>query len=198
MGYRLIPAIAISVALTAFAAGPLSAEASTASKLEGRGSWVAPCGAGTWSLSPPAYYAIDLVSTKRVAGARAARGVGQLTFAKSPFGISISSSGNYIYDLGISVDKLRPRSKSAYVAWASTPNLDRIQRLGVLDRNSQVAGRVTWNKFLVIITLEPSAADLGDTWRGPVVLRGMSRSGLMHTQAGHGPFEQEPCLKYGY
>jgi len=35
-------------------------------------------------------------------------------------------------------------------------------------------------------------------WTGPVVMRGMSRSGLMHTMAGHGAFEQENCAAYGY
>jgi hypothetical protein len=50
----------------------------------------------------------------------------------------------------------------------------------------------------VIITLEPSADDLGERWQGPVVLRGMSRSGMMHTMAGHGPFETEPCAVYGF
>jgi hypothetical protein len=29
-------------------------------------------------------------------------------------------------------------------------------------------------------------------------MRGMSRSGRMHTLAGHGPFEAEPCAKYGF
>jgi hypothetical protein len=29
-------------------------------------------------------------------------------------------------------------------------------------------------------------------------MRGMSRSGMMHTMAGHGPFQQENCARYGY
>jgi hypothetical protein len=96
------------------------------------------------------------------------------------------------------VDRLTLVRKGAYVAWVSTPSLDQVQRLGVLDENMQVKGTVTWNKFLVIITLEPSADDLGERWQGPVVLRGMSRSGMMHTMAGHGPFETEPCAVYGF
>ena len=35
-------------------------------------------------------------------------------------------------------------------------------------------------------------------WTGPIVIRGMSRSGMMHTMAGHGPFEEENCAAYGY
>ena len=55
-----------------------------------------------------------------------------------------------------------------------------------------------WNKFLVFVTLEPAEATGEARWQGPVVMRGLSRSGLMHTMAGHGPYEQEPCAVYGY
>ena len=84
--------------------------------------------------------------------------------------------------------------------WITTPNLDKIKRLGVLsdEKVSQVSGQVDWNKFLVVVTLEPSVADDDRMWVGPIIMRGISRSGLMHTMAGHGPFEREPCQKYGY
>jgi hypothetical protein len=70
----------------------------------------------------------------------------------------------------------------------------------VLDAEAQghLTGRVEWNKFLLIITAEAPGETPGDRWQGPVVMRGMSRSGMMHTMAGHGPFELESCLKYGY
>ncbi|MFQ5742287.1 MAG: hypothetical protein ACE5HV_01730 [Acidobacteriota bacterium] len=153
---------------------------------------------GVASAVPPAYYSIELVSTKRVPGSRSARGIGQVTFATSPFGVSISPSGSYIYDLEISVERLRAPKKGVYVVWLSTPNLDQVRRLGILDETLEISGRVEWNKFLVVITLEPSAEDLADMWRGPIVLRGISRSGRMHTLAGHGAFQLEPCIKYGY
>ncbi len=147
---------------------------------------------------PPEYYQIDLVTTKKLPGSRLATGVGNVTFAASPFGIAISPNGNYVYRLDIEIEKLRPATEGTYVAWVSTSNLDQIKPLGALDEQMQVSGEVAWNKFLVIITLEPSADDLGDIWQGPIVLRGLSRSGLMHTMAGHGPFQQEPCATYGY
>ncbi|HZD06335.1 MAG TPA: hypothetical protein VE173_15600, partial [Longimicrobiales bacterium] len=59
-------------------------------------------------------------------------------------------------------------------------------------------GRSSWNKFLVVVTLEPTDGSDASTWSGPIVLRGMSRSGAMHTMAGHGPFQQEKCAAYGY
>lgn len=147
---------------------------------------------------PPEYYKIDLVPTGRVPGTRLLMGKGAVTFAPSPFGIAISPEGSYIYTLDISVDNLKTHPNGVYAVWASTNDLKEVKSLGVLDDQMQAKGTVEWNKFLVIITLEPSADTLGDSWTGPVVFRGLSRSGLMHTMAGHGPFQQEPCATYGY
>ena len=146
----------------------------------------------------PEYYKITLVPTRRVPGARRATGVGAVTFVPSPFGISISPKGHYVYNLDISIENLPPAREGAYVAWVSTADLDEIKRLGTLEAQRTISRQVAWNKFLVIITLEPSANVRGDLWQGPVVLRGMSRSGMMHTMAGHGPFQQEPCASFGY
>ena len=78
-----------------------------------------------------------------------------------------------------------------------------MKRLGALEvgeaeRVSGFSGEVGWNKFLVVITLEPEDDPEAATWSGPIVLRGMSRSGAMHTMAGHGPFQEENCAAYGY
>ena len=154
--------------------------------------------AGDCAFEDPEYYKIRLVPTRRVPGARRATGAAAVTFTPSPFGISISPKGNYVYSLDIAIENLPPARDGAYVAWASTSDLDEIKRLGPLDEQMSISGQVDWNKFLVIITLEPLDNVAGDIWQGPVVLRGMSRSGLMHTMAGHGPFQQEPCATFGY
>ena len=67
----------------------------------------------------------------------------------------------------------------------------------MLDDTHRIQGEAGWNKFLVVVSLEeePEAVE---RWSGPIVLRGMSRSGMMHTMAGHGPFASEPCATYGY
>ncbi len=151
--------------------------------------------------APGEYYWIDLVTTKRVPGTGQAVGTGSIAFARSPFGVAVSPAGHYVYDIGLSVDRLRPATEGVYTAWITTPALDEVNRLGVLeagDEIAKIAGRVDWNKFLVVVTLEPTADEAATMWEGPVVMRGMSRSGLMHTLAGHGPFEREPCQKYGY
>jgi hypothetical protein len=123
--------------------------------------------------------------------------VADVTFRPSPFGIALSPTGEYVYDLSLRIDELAPARGGAYVGWVTTPDLSKVVRLGTLDESHRIGGQVAWNKFLVVISLEenPGAAE---RWSGPIVLRGMSRSGMMHTMAGHGPFASEPCAVYGY
>lgn len=156
------------------------------------------CAAPETDPDPPIYYAIDLVTTGKVSGARRADGVGNVLFPTSPFGVSVSTEGSYVYDLDIRMRNARLDADEVLAAWVTTPNLDQIRPIGKLDDELHVRGRVEWNKFLVVITKEPADAELGETWTGPIVARGMSRSGYMHTMAGHGPFESEPCAVYGY
>ena len=60
-----------------------------------------------------------------------------------------------------------------------------------------MSGKVGWNKFLVVITLEADNDPEQSMWVGPIVFRGVSRSGMMHTMVGHGALEQENCAAYG-
>jgi hypothetical protein len=96
------------------------------------------------------------------------------------------------------VTGLRPRRDGVYVAWTASSDLQDVERLGVLDDAGGLEATVAWNKFLVIVSFERSAEALPDRWQGPIVMRGMSRSGLMHTMAGHGAYQGEACAKYGY
>ena len=159
---------------------------------------VPTCMAGEMDPDPPVYYAIDLVTTRKVPGARLATGTGNVTFARSPFGVALTPEGEYAYNLAISMEKVRLREGQVLDAWITTPNLDQIVYIGRLDESLATSGRVNWNKFLVVITLEDADSVPGARWTGPIVARGMSRSGLMHTMAGHGPFQTEPCSVYGY
>jgi len=149
-------------------------------------------------VSSPDYYEIDLVTTRKVSGARLAKGKGEVTYAASPFGISVSEEGSYLVNIDVSMSNVRLDDDKVLVAWVTTPQLDQIKALGTLDENLQVTGQTDFNKFLLVVTLEPRDKEPGAMWTGPVVSRGMSRSGLMHTMAGHGPFESEPCAVYGY
>ena len=144
------------------------------------------------------YYAIDMVKTGRVPGTGRSRGIGEASFARSPFGVAIAPNGAYIYNLSVAFELLKAPKNGYYTAWITTAAVDQVTRLGVLDENGRASGRVGWNKYLVVLTLEPEDDPEATTWSGPIVSRGMSRSGLMHTMAGHGPYEGEPCAKYGF
>jgi len=146
----------------------------------------------------PEYYSIDLVTTKNIPGTGQAHGKAVMKFDASPFGLSIAKDGSYRHRLDIRLENVKNFGSGAFVAWVTTPSLDKVQRLGVLKDDYTVSGTVNWNKYLVVITLEKAEPENGQSWQGPIAFRGISRSGLMHTMAGHGPFEQEPCAKYGY
>lgn len=147
---------------------------------------------------PPEYYAVSLVPTRRVTGTGSAGGVAHATFQQTPFGVSVAPDGSYRLTLHVQADNLPSSIDGEFVAWATTPSLDEVARIGPLDENGTAEGAVEWNKFLVVVTLEPEGTEEAERWSGPVVLRGMSRSGRMHTMAGHGPFEQQECAAFGY
>jgi len=147
---------------------------------------------------PPAYYQFPMVSTRRVPGTGPATGTGSVTFAASPFGVALASDGSYLMDVRLTFDGLRMPTEGGYVVWFTTPTLDRVERAGVLNESLRFTGPMRWNKFLVVVTLEADPELARDGWTGPIVLRGMSRSGMMHTMAGHGPFEKENCASFGY
>lgn len=171
---------------------------SVALALAAPGADASPATCGVPPLVAPDYYAIDLVPTARVPGTRNATGTAAVGFVASPYGVSLAADGQYEQRISISVEGLPAPRRGAYVAWVTPPTLDPITRVGGIAPGEPLAATVTWNKFLVVITLEfdPSPDAVG--WEGPIVLRGISRSGRMHTMAGHGAFEAEPCAKYGY
>ena len=146
----------------------------------------------------PEYYQFPMVSTKRVPGTGNAAGVGEVAFAPSPFGVALGSDGSYRYDFTVRLERLAPARGGTYVVWTTTPELDQIALAGELTDAAGFSGQVAWNKFLVVVTLEPAFDPDATLWTGPIVIRGMSRSGMMHTMAGHGPFEEKNCAAYGY
>lgn len=147
----------------------------------------------------PEYYAFDLFTTKNVPGTGLALGQAEVVVSgSSPFSVALGPDGSYVYDVRVSLDRMKAPRQGTLVAWVTTPDLDRIERIGALDQNLRASGTVAWNKFLVVITLEPADEPDADMWSGPVAFRGMSRSGMMHTMVGHGALQQENCAAYGY
>ena len=144
------------------------------------------------------YYEIELVSTRKVLGSARAQGVAAVYDLDSPFPVSVAADGRHIRRLEIGIDRLAPAPEGAYVVWVTTSNLDQVELLGPLDADHRLTGEASFNKFLVVISLEADAASLGSRWSGPIVLRGLSRSGFLHTVLGHGPFETESCATLGF
>ena len=159
------------------------------------------CGPGPGAAARatgPDYYHFPMVSTRRVPGTGNATGFGEIVFTQSPFGISLTEDGSYLYDFTLRFERLKPARAGTYVVWTTTPELDRVVLAGELADPAAFSGKVAWNKFLVVVTLESAFDPDATTWTGPIVTCGMSRSGMMHTMAGHGPFETENCAAYGY
>ncbi len=195
-----IGTLATLAALTALgAAGPTRMPAvCSAPAGEDAATGTATGAAAALPVDPSAYYAIDLVTTKKLPGTARARGMGHLNFARSPYGVALAADGSYRYDVTLRLTDIERPASGVLVAWITTPQVDEVERLGAFDADLRTGGQVSWNKFLVVVTLEPSDDASAQAWTGPIVLRGMSRSGAMHTMAGHGPFQQELCAKYGY
>jgi len=146
----------------------------------------------------PEYYRFPMVSTRRVPGTGNASGIGEVNFAQSPYGVALGEDGSYRYDFTVRFERMAPARDGTYVVWTTTPELDQIALAGELSNPAGFSGEVAWNKFLVVVTLEPAFDPDATMWTGPIVIRGMSRSGMMHTMAGHGPFEEKNCAAYGY
>lgn len=136
----------------------------------------------------------EVVELRPTQNAPAGRGRMMLVPADSPYGIAVDATGRHVYEVVLEIDRLRRRSGASYVAWAATPELDRVTRLGVLGDSEPIRGRVAWNKFLVFVSEEPDPGV--ERWTGPILLTGLSPSGRMHTMAGHGPFEDVNCADF--
>lgn len=138
--------------------------------------------AGSWCADPTV---VPLEPTGPTVGGR---GAVELRMASSPYGVTVSADGRYVTDLRVALEGLRPYPDASYVVWATTPNLDEVAKLGVVDGSGgRVAGTVAWNQFLVFVTVEPDPGV--ERWTGAIVFTAMSPSGKMHTKAGHGVFE---------
>jgi hypothetical protein len=132
-------------------------------------------------------YDIPLFSTPK---APEAAGAARLVFAESPFGIAVTADGRAQYDVQVTVSDLPAPSTlgayTAYVAWATSPDLTRWDRLGVIGNGTTTVGHIALNKFLLVITAESDSAP--KTHAGPTVLHGTSPSGWLQSFLNHPMF----------
>ncbi|HXI63318.1 MAG TPA: multicopper oxidase family protein [Gemmatimonadales bacterium] len=120
-------------------------------------------------------YCIDLTATER---GGTASGAVALEYIPGPFTVPVTVDGHYRYAPRITLRGLpRAPAGARYAAWAASPTMDVIQRLGPVTNGVNRAGEITLDRFLVLITAEPNAMSAAP--RGPVLLRGESPSNRM-------------------
>lgn len=150
------------------------------------------------ATTAPDFYEIALVPTGKVPGTGNYQGVARVTFKDTPFDVAISKDGAFHRQISVDMSGVKRPESGGYVVWVSPPDLEPVRKLGVLGSDGRLTGEVSFTKYLVIVTLEENPEEIQGRWQGPVVHRGMSKSGFMHGMVGHGPFRQEPCANYGF
>jgi FtsP/CotA-like multicopper oxidase with cupredoxin domain len=105
----------------------------------------------------------------------------ELTRVPSPFGVAVTRDGSLRYGLTAVVEGLPEPSTlgdyGAYVAWLTTPTLYPTIKLGEIANGSRSLREVDWDKFLILVSAEPSAEV--EERSGRIVLRGASPSSRM-------------------
>lgn len=133
---------------------------------------------------PTGPFDVPLFSTPT---APAAHGLARLVYASSPFGVAVTADGRARMDIRVTAAGLPAPATlgafKAYVAWEVSPDLSRWVRLGTVGNGTSVVGTADENKFLFVITAEPSANPR--THAGPIVLHGTSPSGWLQTFLAH-------------
>jgi suppressor of ftsI len=126
-------------------------------------------------------------TTRRRSRARVAGGVPGRALLPRPArarngGLPVDEAGVHEYDIEVRVAGLpEPASLgpyTRYVAWATTPLLRPMIRLGDVSEIRAARGRVAFNQFLVLVSAEGDAPSAERS--GPLVLRGMSPSMRLH------------------
>ncbi|HEU4990108.1 MAG: hypothetical protein KGL93_06825 [Gemmatimonadota bacterium] len=116
-----------------------------------------------------------------------ATGQARLVFAPGVMDVAVTADGRARYDARVTIAGLpAPRTLgpyTAYVAWAVTPDLTQWHRLGAVHNGVSMVGTADFNKFLLVITAEASAAP--EAHHGPVVLHGTSPSGWLQNFTTH-------------
>lgn len=105
-----------------------------------------------------------------------------LSFAPSPFTVSVNAGGHFRYEAVIDVQGLPDPSSlgpySTYVAWVTTPSFFPEVRLGEVGNGAWPLGLIDFDKFVILVSAE-SGADAPER-SGPLVLRGESPSTRMY------------------
>ncbi|MEO8029423.1 MAG: multicopper oxidase family protein [Gemmatimonadota bacterium] len=107
-----------------------------------------------------------------------ASGSVELSWPGGPFTIRVASDGTQRWQLRFSLTDL-PVSllhgrRAGFVAWAASPTMGQVVRLGVVRAGEMDLGPVALDRFLILISAEPDTTVR--EWHGRFVLRGESAS----------------------
>jgi FtsP/CotA-like multicopper oxidase with cupredoxin domain len=164
---RTTVSIAVLLALT------LSHRTTAATFTRAQTGGPSPCSAARPGDGDLDLYCIELLPA---AGVNLAPGVARLRPPASPFGLAVTAAGAVLYDVDIELPE-RPDFRlvpgaTALVAWAATPQFDSEMKLGEVGAGVTRLGRIPFDRFLILVTAEPSASVPDRT--GRVLLRGAS------------------------
>jgi FtsP/CotA-like multicopper oxidase with cupredoxin domain len=127
----------------------------------------------------PGLHCIELVPVPDIMEARARAILGRVV---SPYGVAVTVDGRQRWAVTVDISGLPAPSAfgpyQVYVAWAMTPTLESVVRLGTVANGRTLVGEVALDKFLLMVSAE--ADSTGTERRGKPVLRGFSPSWLMH------------------
>lgn len=119
-------------------------------------------------------YCIELFPTTHAPNAA---GTVQLGWVPGPFTVSVTRDGTQQFSIRTDLRDLPPlpRSRRAgYMAWAATPTMARVERLGTVRAGATIAATVAMDRFAILISAEPDTTTRQR--RGPILLRGESAS----------------------
>ena len=115
-------------------------------------------------------------------------GVALLSPARSPFGLALTRDGRVVFDVSFTATGLPAPSTlgrfDSYILWAARDDLGEMQKLGIVRNGQPLASRVSYNKFLIVVTAESGTGGAGGKWTGPIVLRGFAPSALLENFSG--------------
>lgn len=149
-----------------------------------------PGGAGAAETFPPCprdsdaatdLHCVDLLPAAGIADIEARL---ELLPGASPFGVAVSRTGAPRRRLVLDLRGLPEPSElgpyEGYVAWATTPRLHPMVRLGEVTDGRNELGEVAFNRFLVLVSAEEDVRT--ENRDGRLVLRGTSPSLRLHPQ----------------
>jgi len=158
-------------------------------------------GVGPWLLLPilmvggpaPAPYP-DEFPLFPTMGNEGASGMAYLRQAWSPFGVSVDEDARVRYEITVEVYDLPEIGDASYHVWLTTPSLEPIIDMGVVDGTHRVEGKTSWEQLLVVVSREPANRTVaeGERWSGPIVLRGFSAGARVTPLANHSIFQPSP------